>query len=1041
METTLNLSGDYATEVLSWYLWGQPKKDAPTKSNIADEQWIDRQESITLNIDKTSFLQKVGNCVNAKDFKLFEVFFSGKARNGDNIVWTNLDTPVEFKNGEYYLTQAQFADLFFKDINGNHIKDNKKRDTHFIATNPNGKNAAEISLYNRNLYNTDFAKLAFVFGSLEIGLDTSKIRYVLDENLNPLRVENVEYIINEQNDNFDFTGGDGSNFVNPILKQIADPSGIGKTVKLNFDGGARLDGGTITANDYKNTKSLVEFNQTSMLDTAIDSDGRLAYILFLKEFKRIRQTGIIDYLDENNKLVIFGSNDDDPISGTQAKNFDFLDDVSIDKLPDWLVAEVVDLNHFKDYVKNGIHYIGANGNDSITGTQYDDILEGGDDDDTLDGGDGSDKLYGGSGNDTYKAGDKDIIQDDDDGAGSVEFDGNLLVGGTWDETEQCYIDDNNKNIKYTLNGNDSQGTLTVKFGDKTLTINNYSKEKQSLNINLAEQKGKEIAIVIDTTGSMQDDIDTAKQTARVIAENIFRTNSDQTQYSKISIVTFSDNSIKTIGTYTTISAFQSGINSVFIENGSQEYAMAALLEGMSNFTPDNGLSKEIYLMTDEPGDDNHRKSEVLARARDLKMGMAKMARNSDFNENYDNSVKINIISINSNLDHFKELSDQTGGSFFQPNSLSELEDTLFELSNLGTSKSETIIGNDKNNTLNGKGGDDILQGGLGSDTYEFDDNFGKDTIIETNPNNNDKNIIKFNNLTTIKDLTFTQNANDLIINHKNKQNSITIKDFYTNETKISFLEFADGSKLSNTDLKDFALMQNNKSMLHYAQANEPNLNENLKSTFFMADKNTPSNISGAMLNDSLIGSDKNDSIWGGYGNDILIGKKGNDTLNGGKGDDKYIYTKFDGSDIIQDNGGSDTLVLRGISKDEANFTQSGKDLIISFNFNNDKITIKDHFKWLFGKPNKIENIIFDKDENLTISQIDEFITNKWNKITYNDISNKFNSNISESVGEFISQEKIDKIIEQINTYSDDKGLGNFAFNDIQNSQNLQLYGV
>lgn len=75
METTLNLSGDYATEVLSWYLWGQPKKDAPTKSNIADEQWIDRQESITLNIDKTSFLQKVGNCVNAKDFKLFEVFF------------------------------------------------------------------------------------------------------------------------------------------------------------------------------------------------------------------------------------------------------------------------------------------------------------------------------------------------------------------------------------------------------------------------------------------------------------------------------------------------------------------------------------------------------------------------------------------------------------------------------------------------------------------------------------------------------------------------------------------------------------------------------------------------------------------------------------------------------------------------------------------------------------------------------------------------------------------------------------------------------
>ncbi|MSN97190.1 VWA domain-containing protein, partial [Campylobacter sp. FMV-PI01] len=350
----------------------------------------------------------------------------------------------------------------------------------------------------------------------------------------------------------------------------------------------------------------------------------------------------------------------------------------------------------------GSNYIEAgSGNDTIdlsgikdtnsVNTIYADIKDSKDDkdsgDDIIIGSSGKDIMYGGAGNDTYKAGDKDIIQDDDDGIGSVEFDGNLLVGGTWNEKEQCYIDDNNKNIKYTLNGNDSQGTLTVKFGDKTLTINNYSKEKQSLNINLAEQKGKEIAIVIDTTGSMQDDIDTAKQTARVIAENIFRTNSNQTQYSKISIVTFSDNSIKTIGTYTTISAFQSGINSVFIENGSQEYAMAALLEGMSNFTPDNGLSKEIYLMTDEPGDDNHRKSEVLARARDLKMGIAKMARSADLSQSDDNSVKINIISINSNLNHFKELSDQTGGSFFQPNSLSELEDALFELSNLGTSKS------------------------------------------------------------------------------------------------------------------------------------------------------------------------------------------------------------------------------------------------------------------------------------------------------------------------------------------------------------------
>lgn len=189
-----------------------------------------------------------------------------------------------------------------------------------------------------------------------------------------------------------------------------------------------------------------------------------------------------------------------------------------------------------------------------------------------------------------------------------------------------------------------------------------------------------------------------------------------------------------------------------------------------------------------------------------------------------------------------------------------------------------------------------------------------------------------------------------------------------------------------------------------------------------------------------------DNIHGSNGIDKIYGEDGDDILDGGKGIDHI----FGGT-------GSDTLVLKGISKDEANFTQSGKDLIINFTYSNETITIKDHFKGLL-KSNKIENIIFDKDENLKLSQIDNFITNKWNKITYNDISNKFNSNISESVVEFINlsnsnkfanstnspfitQNQIDKIIEQINTYSDDKGLGNFAFNDIQNSQNLQLYGV
>ena len=205
------------------------------------------------------------------------------------------------------------------------------------------------------------------------------------------------------------------------------------------------------------------------------------------------------------------------------------------------------------------------------------------------------------------------------------------------------------------------------------------------------------------------------------------------------------------------------------------------------------------------------------------------------------------------------------------------------------------------------------------------------------------------------------------------------------------------------------------------------------------------------------------------GNDTLISNTGNDRLYGGYGNDKYIYTKGSGSDTIQDNGGNDTLVLKGISQDETKFEKVGKDLIISFTNSDDTIAIKDHFKWILGKPNKLENIIFDKDENLQINQIDEFINGKWNKMTYNDLSRKFETNVSESVAPltnyskganlvnsqicefanssksinsspFISQNQIDKIIEQVSTYNSDTGFGNFAFDDMKGAMNLQIYG-
>ena len=45
MTTTLNLSGDYETEVLSWYIWGQNSQ--PPRDKVADSKQIDAKFKFT----------------------------------------------------------------------------------------------------------------------------------------------------------------------------------------------------------------------------------------------------------------------------------------------------------------------------------------------------------------------------------------------------------------------------------------------------------------------------------------------------------------------------------------------------------------------------------------------------------------------------------------------------------------------------------------------------------------------------------------------------------------------------------------------------------------------------------------------------------------------------------------------------------------------------------------------------------------------------------------------------------------------------------
>ena len=132
----------------------------------------------------------------------------------------------------------------------------------------------------------------------------------------------------------------------------------------------------------------------------------------------------------------------------------------------------------------------------IIGSNNNDVLFGGTGNDTLSGLGGSDVLVGGIGADHYVAHNGDVIIDED-GMGYVELDWNRLTGGKYDKSKKAYVGNNGE--IYKLSGS----TLKVYKGSSSITIENYSKSKNSLGITLLDQG--EISITISDNEKAEGD--------------------------------------------------------------------------------------------------------------------------------------------------------------------------------------------------------------------------------------------------------------------------------------------------------------------------------------------------------------------------------------------------------------------------------------------------------------------------------------------------------------------------------------------------------
>ncbi|WLQ16976.1 calcium-binding protein [Hahella aquimaris] len=228
------------------------------------------------------------------------------------------------------------------------------------------------------------------------------------------------------------------------------------------------------------------------------------------------------------------------------------------------------------------------------------------------------------------------------------------------------------------------------------------------------------------------------------------------------------------------------------------------------------------------------------------------------------------------------------------------------------------------NTLAGGTGNDTLYGSFGDDTYLFNLGDGRDTLIERREGEAFNNIepssdtLKFGEGVKASDLSFTRRGNDLIIEHSNGVDGVTIKNWYLGSTdhfKVNQFQFADGSALSDADIEARTVTLGTdagETLTGYRELNDE--------------------IHAGGGDDKVWGRQGNDTIYGDAGVDYLDGDEGDDRLFGGEGDDNLVGRIGDdylegglGDDSLQGNEGADELY--GQDGEDSLFGGAGNDLL------------------------------------------------------------------------------------------------------------------
>ena len=406
---------------------------------------------------------------------------------------------------------------------------------------------------------------------------------------------------------------------------------------------------------------------------------------------------------------------------------------------------------------------------------------------------------------------------------------------------------------------------------------------------------------------------------------------------------------------------------------------------------------------------------------------------------------------------------------------------------------EKNTGNDKlyggagNDQLRGEDGNDYLNGGIGDDRYYYSYGDGFDTI--ENEGGGSDSLIFFD--ITRDRLSFSKEENDLIINIDNDANQgVRVKNYFLNdEYALDMIQPGDQKpaytkndidnmvnafdkptltedKNANIiDTKNDEILQgSDKNNTYYYHGgkdlivdsggidtlkfmiNGYRLNFSSNGTDLslslgnMQDKNNNNivTIKDFFANENSIIETiqlKNgytitsEQIYQSFGKEYPKDDSSNTTdpqpnennLVGGNEDNKYIFSG--GQKTVIDSGGNDTIKFTQ-DGNGLNFSTNGTDLTLNvYNHENDTITVKNFFT---NPSNIIENFELKNGYTITSEQI------------YQSFGKEYPSNNLEAFG--LSNATINKIVENLNSYSDDLGANlNYVGNAKNNFDIMQIY--